>query len=66
MREFISNLLGTYVPVTYPKVVDGVTYQIVASGLAGVDWLYVITGVCFLILVFSFFKLLGAIVCNLF
>ena len=57
MREFISNLLGTYVPVTY---------QIVASGLAGVDWSYVITGVCFLILVYSFFKLLGAIVCNLF
>lgn len=66
MKEFIEELLGVYVPVTTNQVVDGVTVQVVADGLAGVDWLYVFTGIVFVILVYSFFKMLGAIICKIF
>ena len=58
MNEFISflnSLLGNYTPVT-----DG--SGVIPAGLAGVDFPYVFRAVLFAIVVYSVFKLLGAII----
>ena len=58
MNEFISfldSLLGNYTPV-----VDG--SGVIPSGLAGVDFPYVFRAVLFAIVIYSVFKLLGAII----
>lgn len=60
MKEFIQNLLGTYSPVTYTVGED----TIVASGLAGVDWLYVISGLLFVVIVYSIFRIIGGLICK--
>lgn len=58
MNEFISfldSLLGNYTPV-----VD--SSGVIPSGLAGVDFPYVFRAVFFAIVIYSVFKLLGAII----
>lgn len=62
--EWIQSILGTYNPVTYQvyRVTDDaqVVYDtVVAQGLAGVDWTYVITGAFLLVTVWSVFRMLG-------
>lgn len=58
MNEFISfldSLLGSYTPV-----VDG--SGVIPAGMAGVDFPYVFRAILFAIVVYSVFKLLGAII----
>lgn len=61
--EWVEGVLGTYVPNTYDisQVVgeDEVTQTIIPSGLAGVDWRYIFTGVLLCITIWSVFRLLG-------
>lgn len=62
MREFLISILGEYQPVTY--LVDGV--EVVAQGVAGVDWLYIITAAAFLLCAFCLFKAIGGLICRIF
>lgn len=74
MREFLESILGRYTPVTYTQTEVIATtnsdipivneFEVVASGLAGVDWLYVFSGVAFLIVIYSIFRVLGGLICN--
>ena len=61
--EFIQTLLGTYEPVSYPVYEIApdveVVRNIIPSGLAGVDWRYIFTGLVFLVTIYSVFRLLG-------
>lgn len=61
--EWLSGILGTYTPVTYQvtKVIDGqeIVEDVVAQGLAGVDWQYVLCGLLLLLTIYSVFRLLG-------
>lgn len=69
MVDFISSILGEYTPVTYEAVYgigsDVVRYNVVPPGLAGVDWLYVLSGVLFIVAVYSVFKILGGLICKI-
>lgn len=70
MRSLIVELFGRYSPVTYSEYfyyvdAEGNVLQdfneVVASGLAGVDWPW-LAGVClFAIVLYSFFRLLGVL-----
>lgn len=53
--DFLNNLLGVYTPVMDSS-------GIIPSGMAGVDFPYVLRGLLFVIVVYSVFKLLGAII----
>jgi len=76
MRAFLITLLGTYTPVMTKQVVytyDTVTsayitsqIDVVAAGVAGIDWLYILTAAFFLIVVYSFFRILGGVLCRTF
>ena len=63
MREFVESILGTYCP-TFGISEDGTVY--VLSGVAGLDWSYIFTGILFCIVVYAFFKIIGGIICRIF
>lgn len=53
--DFLNNLFGSYTPV-----VD--SNGVIPAGMAGVDFPYVLRGLLFVIVVYSVFKLFGAII----
>lgn len=68
MKAMIVDLFGRYTPVTYSEyfvytAADGTVIQdvneVVASGLAGVDWPWVAGVFLFAIVLYSLFRLLG-------
>lgn len=67
IRDWVTSVLGEYTPVTY--LVDRYdsegtfigTGQVIADGLAGVDWEYLITAAILLIAIWSVFRLLGVL-----
>lgn len=68
MKDMIVSLFGSYTPVTYTEYIyytaaDGSVVQdfneIVASGLAGVDWPWVMGVFLFAIVLYSLFRILG-------
>lgn len=66
MRDLIISIFGVYEPVTsMVSVVDesGAVQIIesVASGMAGVDWPYVLGVFLFAIVLYSFFRLVGVV-----
>ena len=60
LKAFMDTLLGNYTPITY--VDNGVT--VIASGCAGVDWTYIVRAVAFLLVLYSVFRLVGALFCK--
>ena len=60
LKAFMDTLLGNYTPNTY--VDNGVT--VIASGCAGVDWTYIVRAVAFLLVLYSVFRLVGALFCK--
>lgn len=62
-RSFIDYVLGAYSPVTYVNL-DGIS--VIPSGLSGVDWGFVFSGLILCIVLFSFFKLIGGVICKMF
>lgn len=68
MKEMIVSLFGQYTPVTYSEyfyytAADGTVLQdynaVVASGLAGVDWPWIMGVLLFAIVLYSLFRILG-------
>lgn len=60
-RQFLSDLLGTYNPPMY-------IYQqesIIPDGFAGVDWVYLIRAVVFVVVLWSVLRLLGGLICRM-
>lgn len=74
MYAFLQSILGTYTPVTYLHEFaqwDDVTGQyivlrenVIPAGLAGVDWLYILSGVAFIVVIWSIFRILGGWLCK--
>lgn len=70
MKSLIIRLFGSYTPVTYSEyfyytAADGSILgdynEVVASGLAGVDWPWLAGVFLFAIVLYSFFRLLGVL-----
>lgn len=61
MRDVIINLFGEYTPVMTDIFNEAGEYvgSVVASGMAGVDWAYVLGVLGFFIVLYSAFRLLG-------
>lgn len=57
MKDLILSLFGPYEPVM--MIQDGV--EVVAPGLAGVDWPWLMGACMFAIVLYSFFRLVGVI-----
>lgn len=62
MRSFLASILGTYTAVTY-QLADGTS--VIPAGLAGVDWLFVLSGVAFLLVMFCVLRILGGLICKI-
>lgn len=58
--EFFRILLGDYTPVSYMHGNE----VVIPSGMAGMDWPYIIRAVAFLLVFYSIFRLLGVILCK--
>lgn len=62
MKDLILSLFGDYVPVINSTVAaDGTVIEEVVSGMAGVDWPWVMGVLLFAIVLYSFFRLVGVI-----
>lgn len=67
MKDLIIQLFGTYTPVTYTTYVqtevEGTLstemVEVVANGLAGVDWPWIMGAFLFAIVLYSLFRILG-------
>lgn len=65
MKYLILELFGEYTPVTYMESIynaSGDAYElqeVVASGVAGVDWPWLVGVLLFAIVLWSFFRILG-------
>lgn len=62
MKDLILSLFGDYVPVINSTVAaDGTVIEEVVSGMAGVDWPWLMGVLLFAIVLYSFFRLVGVI-----
>ncbi|MCI9263995.1 MAG: hypothetical protein HFF06_05420 [Oscillospiraceae bacterium] len=65
MKDLIVSIFGSYEPVMTTEVhLVGDTLeelQVVASGMAGVDWAWLAGAVLFAIVLYSFFRLVGVL-----
>lgn len=67
MKEFFETVFGVYTPVTYTDSFldssgDLVEVERIASGLAGVDWTYVLSVVAFLIVLYGVIRIIGGVI----
>lgn len=60
LKQFFDILLGEYTPVTYIYGED----TLIPSGMAGMDWPYIVRAVAFLLVFYCIFRLLGVILCK--
>lgn len=58
MRSIIVDLFGSYEPVVYQDA-DGI--DIVASGMAGVDWTYLSGVILFGLTLYCVFRIIGGL-----
>lgn len=70
MYAYLQSILGPYTPPTYTTFVPGLdgalaAVEVIPDGLAGVDWLYVLSGVAFLLVVYSVLRLIGGMLCKI-
>lgn len=66
MKDILVAIFGTYTPVTTEVSVtaaDGTVSTVaqVVSGMAGVDWPYVLGVLLFAVILYSFFRLVGTV-----
>lgn len=65
MKDLIISIFGSYEPVMTAEVhIVGDTleeFQVVASGMAGVDWAWLAGVALFAIVLYSFFRLVGVL-----
>lgn len=61
MVDFLQSVLGEYVPVVYEyfDIALDQYHEVIPSGMAGVDWPYIIGGLAFLIMLYSVFRIIG-------
>lgn len=57
IRNFLATICGVYTPVVAS---DGS----IPSGLAGVDWPYVLTALLVIITIYSIFRIIGGMLCR--
>lgn len=68
-KSFLLSMFGSYEPVSYTvsntvQVGEEVytdVYDVIANGLAGVDWPWVMGALCFVICLYSFFRIVGMV-----
>lgn len=60
LKQFMDTLLGEYTPITYVYGED----TLIPSGMAGMDWPYIIRALAFLLVFYCIFRLLGVILCK--
>lgn len=58
MKTLLFNLFGAYEPMT---ALDANGDTMILEGWAGVDWPYVLGVVAFLIVLYSFFRIIGGL-----
>lgn len=65
MISIIEQIFGSYQPISY-QVWDPelqAFYEVIPSGLSGVNWPYVLSIIGFLMMLFCVMKILGGILC---
>lgn len=68
MKDLIESIFGTYTPVTYEAFeydASGVLRKLgdyVPDGAAGVDWMYVLGVVIFIVTLYCILRIIGAVI----
>lgn len=66
MKDLMTTLFGTYIPVTNPETVVGSdgnveVVDVVVSGLAGVDWPWLCGVALFAVVLYCFLRMVGGL-----
>lgn len=61
IKDFLDAILGTYNPMVY---IDSQGIEIPLSGMAGVDYPYIIRAITFLLVGYCTLKIIGALICK--
>lgn len=59
IREILFDLLGEYTPVTYINAED---LEVIPSGFAGVDWVWVCSAVLLIVMIYSVFRIVRCLI----
>lgn len=59
LKQAFIGIIGAYEPVTYTQIIDNESVDIIPSGLAGVDWSFILSAVAFLLVLYCTFRLIG-------
>lgn len=66
MLELIETIFGQYTPVTY-QVYNAATEgydTVIAHGMAGVDWPYLLAVAGFFLVLYCILRILGGVICG--
>lgn len=64
LRDLFVQLLGPYNPPTYEMLVDGEYIDCIPSGMAGVDWTWVMSAVMLIVVVYCVMRFIGVLLKN--
>ena len=59
LKEIFNIFVGEYVPITYT---DSNNISVVADGLAGIDWAWVMSSILLIIGIYSIFRIIGIVI----
>lgn len=59
MKQFLTTYFGEYTPVTTVAEIAGEQVEVVASGAAGLDWPWILGVVLFIVVMYSFLRIVG-------
>lgn len=66
MLELIETIFGQYTPVTY-QVYNAATEcydNVIAHGMAGVDWPYLLAVAGFFLVLYCILRIIGGVICG--
>lgn len=62
MKQLIEIIFGVYEPIKYNTVVGEIATSVVADGMAGVDWTYVLGVLGFFLVLYCVLRILGGVI----
>ena len=64
LKYVITQIIGTYTPITYTTYIGENEVSVIPDGLAGVDFGFVISGLMLIVCIYGIIRIIGGIIHN--
>lgn len=62
-KDYMISIIGTYVPLEQTvTAADGSSVSQYVAGVAGMDWTWIVSALFFMLVVYSFFRIVGKVI----